>query len=318
MDTMERISLVVVFGLTVALFGILRPHVFLTLNNFSSMFAGSATLTILALGLIVILRAGDFDLSIAGNAVVCSVMLGILTVEDKVPLLWSMIIVVLIGMVIGVINATIILFLRVDSFITTLGMGTVLAGLALWFSGSATIVGTPQSLTNWTVVFRFWGMAYEFYYAIALMIILWYLFRYTAVGRRVLFVGKNREVARLSGVRVNRIRFGAFVVGGFIAAVAGIVYTGAQQSADPQSGLSFLLPAYAAAFLGATCIDPGDFNPLGTLVAVYFLVTGVNGLAILGAASSIQQIFYGAALIVSVVGSQYVARRKARAKLDVG
>jgi ribose transport system permease protein len=306
-----------VWGLVIALFGVMRPDTFMTLNNFSSMFGSNAVLAMLALGLIIVLRVGDFDLSIAANSVVCGVVLGYLTAEHHVPLVLGIVLVVLVGAAIGALNAVIVLLLRVDSFITTLGMGTFLAGMALWFSNSATITGLPQSLVNWVVVYRLWGISLEFYYAFFLMIVLWYVFRYTAVGRRLLFVGKSREVSRLSGVHVSRLRFLAFVSAGVIAAAAGIIYAGTSGTADPTSGISFLLPAYAAAFLGATCIDIGDFNPIGTVVAVYFLVTGVTGLAIIGAPSSVQQIFYGAALIVSVTGSQYVARKKARGKLSV-
>ncbi len=317
LDTLERGWLLIVWGLVIALFGVMRPDTFMTLNNFSSMFGSNAVLAMLALGLIIVLRVGDFDLSIAANSVVCGVVLGYLTAEHHVPLVLGIVLVVLVGAAIGALNAVIVLLLRVDSFITTLGMGTFLAGMALWFSNSATITGLPQSLVNWVVVYRLWGISLEFYYAFFLMIVLWYVFRYTAVGRRLLFVGKSREVSRLSGVHVSRLRFLAFVSAGVIAAAAGIIYAGTSGTADPTSGISFLLPAYAAAFLGATCIDIGDFNPIGTVVAVYFLVTGVTGLAIIGAPSSVQQIFYGAALIVSVTGSQYVARKKARGKLSV-
>jgi ribose transport system permease protein len=115
-------------------------------------------------------------------------------------------------------------------------------------------------------------------------------------------------VARLSGVRVGRVRWGAFVTSGTLSAVAGVVYTGTTGGADPSSGLTFLLPAFAAAFLGATSIAPGRFNPWGSIVAVYFLVTGVTGLQLLGAESFVQQLFYGGALILAVALARLFSR----------
>jgi len=118
-----------------------------------------------------------------------------------------------------------------------------------------------------------------------------YVFEFTAIGRRLLFVGRGRSVARLSGVKVNRVRIGT--TGG----------------ADPSSSATFLLPAFAASFLGATSIMPGKFNPWGTLIAVYFLVAGITGLQLLGVPSFVQQLFYGGALLTAAALSQLARGR---------
>ena len=144
------------------------------------------------------------------------------------------------------------------------------------------------------------------------LVIIWYVFSYTVLGRRLLFVGRGREIARLSGIRVDRLRWGCFIVSGLMGAIAGILYVGTVAAADPNSGLSFLLPAFAAAFLGATSINPGRFNPWGTMISVYFLVTGITGLSILGVSTFIQDLFYGGALVVSVTLSQIVRGREER------
>lgn len=315
LETGERVWLLVVWVIVIAIFGGLRPHTFLTLNTFSGMFGLNATLAVLALALILILRVGDFDLSLAANLVVTSEVLGTLNAVDHMALVPAILIAVVCGGAIGAVNAFLVLFLKIDSFIATLGMGSILSGIALWITTGGELTGLSQNLVDAVVNHRLWGLSLEFYYSLALMAILWYVFRYTAIGRRMLFTGKNREVARLSGVRVSRVRAGAFIVGGMLAAVAGAIYAGTSGTTNPEAGLVYLLPAYAAAFLGATCIDVGDFNPIGTVVSVYFLVTGVQGLAILGVGNFVQDIFYGAALILSVAGSQYLARSKARRAL---
>jgi ribose transport system permease protein len=147
---------------------------------------------------------------------------------------------------------------------------------------------------------------------VILCIIIWYVFEYTPLGRRLLFVGRGRSVSRLSGIRVGRLRWGALVASGTLAAVAGVVYAGTTGAADPSSGLQFLLPAFAAAFLGATAIQPGRFNPWGSIIAVYFLVTGITGLQLIGVKSYVQQLFYGGALVLAVALSQLARRREVR------
>jgi ribose transport system permease protein len=143
------------------------------------------------------------------------------------------------------------------------------------------------------------------------VIVLWYVLTYTAVGRRLLFVGRGRSVARLSGLRVNTLRFSALAGSGLMAGLAGVLYAGTTGGADPTSGASFLLPAFAAAYLGATAVSPGRFNAWGAFIAVYFLVTGITGLQLLGVDSFVQQLFYGGALVLAVALSQIVRRRAA-------
>jgi ribose transport system permease protein len=102
------------------------------------------------------------------------------------------------------------------------------------------------------------------------------------------------------------------VASGIIGGMAGVIYVGTTAAADPSSGLTFLLPAFAAAFLGATSVNPGRFNPWGAMIAVYFLVTGITGLSILGVSTFVQDLFYGGALVIAVTLSQIVRGREER------
>jgi ribose transport system permease protein len=95
-----------------------------------------------------------------------------------------------------------------------------------------------------------------------------------------------------------------------IAALAGVLYTGMRGSADPSSALAFLLPAFAAAFLGSTTLYPGRFNAPGAIVSVYFLSTGIMGLNFLGASSFVQNLFYGGGLVLAVSISQLLRKRR--------
>jgi ribose transport system permease protein len=200
------------------------------------------------------------------------------------------------------------LFFRIHSLIVTLGTGTFLHGVTLWISSSRTIGGVDWSLVNAVILTRFLGIPLAFYYALVLALL--YVFEFTSLGRKALFVGRGREVARLSGIPVTRVRLLCFVVSGVFGAIAGVLYAGTSGSADPNSGTQLMLPAFAAAYLGATTITPGRFNPLGSAIAVYLLVTGITGLSILGVDTFVQDLFYGGALVIAVALSQLVRGRE--------
>ncbi len=125
------------------------------------------------------------------------------------------------------------------------------------------------------------------------------------------FVGANREVSRLAGVRVNAIRFGAFVAAGALCGIGGVVISAGLGGFDPNTSATYLLPTLSAVFLGTAVIRPGKFNPLGTLVAVYFLATGILGLGELQVGEWISDVFYGAALIIAVLLTTLLRRRAA-------
>ena len=307
----HRFALPVGWGLVVVLFGALEPSTFLTATNFQTIFGSQAVLVVLTLALLIPLTAGDYDLSIASVLSLAAMLVAVLNVDEGWPIGWAVLVALAAGMLVGAINGAIVVLLQLDPFIITLGSATFVSGLVLWISDSRTIGGISDNLIDAVIVHEFLGIPLAFYYGVGLCIAVWYVFEYTALGRQLLFVGKGRNVARLTGVRVGRIRWGALVASGTISALAGVVYAGTTGGADPSSGAGFLLPAFAAAFLGATSIVPGRFNPWGSLIAVYFLVTGITGLQLLGVESFVQQLFYGGALILAVVLARVVRGRSA-------
>lgn len=308
-DHLQRVALPAAWVLIIIGFGIASPDVFLTSANFETMFGSQAVLLVLTLALIIPLTAGDYDLSIAGVLTLSSMMIAVLNVQLHWPIGLAILVVIVCGAVIGLINGCVMIYFGIESLIVTLGMGTLLGGVTLWISKSATISGVSRGLVNAVITSKLFGVSLSFYYGLALCVIIWYVFEFTSIGRRLLFVGRGRSVSRLSGVNVSKIRIGALVTSSTVAALAGVIYAGTTGGADPTSGTSFLLPAFAAAFLGATSILPGRFNPWGTLVACYFLVTGITGLQILGAQSYVQQLFYGGALLLAVALSQLTRGR---------
>jgi ribose transport system permease protein len=308
----ERSALPVIWIIVIVGFGIARPHTFLTGENFAAILGTQAVLVVLTLGLLIPLTAGDYDLSVAYTLTLAGMTVGILNVNEHWAIGFAILAAVGVGAVVGFINGALVVVLSIDPFIVTLGTGTFIGGVVLWISGSNTISGIASSLVNPVVADTFLGVPLEFYFGLALCVMLWYLFEYTPIGRRLLFVGRGRTVASLSGIHVSRIRWGALVASGVLSAVAGVLYVGTTGSADPTSGITYLLPAFAAAFLGATTIVPGRFNPWGTVIAVYFLETGIAGLQLVGVESFVQNLFYGGALVAAVGLSQSARRRQNR------
>lgn len=307
---LESYALLIGWAVLIAVFATLIPDTFFTWRTFSTLFGSQAVLVVLSLALMVPLISGDFDLSSASTLVFSAMVVAVLNARLGVPVGAAIAVAMLTGLIIGALNAWFVLYFRIHSLIVTLGIGTFLNGLTLWISSSNTISGVSMSLVQVVVIQRFLGIPLAFYYGLAMAGALWYYLQFTIGGRRLLFVGRGREVARLNGVAVDRVRAKAFIACGLLSAFAGVLYAGMSGSANPSSGLSLLLPAFAAVFLGATSITPGRFNPMGTLLSVYFLITGITGLTMLGAESYVQSLFYGGALVVAVALSQLVRNRE--------
>jgi ribose transport system permease protein len=311
-DFIQRWALLFVWALLIAVFGGIEPESFLSAQNFEALLGSQAVLLLLTFGLMLPLTTGDYDLSIGGIMSLSAMVIAVLNVQHHWPILAAVLVAIAVGALLGVINAVVAVRIGIDSLIVTLGMGTLAAGLYLWISQSQTISGVSSSLVNLVVGTRILGIPVEFYYGLAACFILWYVFDHTSLGRRMLFTGRGRRVAKLNGVNVSRIRFGSLIASATLAALAGVLYVGTSSAANPGAGEPLLLPAFAAAFLGTTAIAPGRFNPWGTFIAVYFLSSGITGLQLLGISSFVQNLFYGGALILAVVFAHLARRRYVR------
>lgn len=310
--TLAQYALPLIWLVEIAIFGALDSDLFLTTANFATIFGSQAVVAALALAILAPAIAGDYDLSCASNLVLSAMIMALLNVNQGWPLWAAMLAAMAAGSLIGLVNGFIVTKFEIEALIVTLGTGTVLQGIVVYISNSATITGVSPGLVDAVIVQKLLGIPLEFYYVLIFCALLWYLFDFTPLGQRLLFVGRGRDVAMLSGIRVPRMRVSALVISGLGSSLAGILYAGSTGSADPSSGLSFLLPAFAAIFLGATAIQTDRFNPWGTVIAVYFLVTGITGLQILGADPAIQNIFYGGALVIAVTLSQIARRHRER------
>ena len=309
--TAEASLLPFAFVIVIAFFGILRPDTFFQWSNFTSIFGLNAPTFVLVMGLLIPLTNGDLDLSLAELFGMIAILVAYLNVNEHWAIVPAILVGLAVGPICGAITGGLIVRFDVNPLIITLAMGSVFDGVAFWLPNQQSVPGISPNLQNWTVLNHLLGIPLDFWYGIVIMLIMFYVLTFTPFGQRSLFIGQSREVARLSGFKVNRTRFWAFVVGGFIAAIAGVLQDGVLGTATPQNEGQTLLSIYAAAFLGMTTIQPGRFNAVGAGLSVFFLTVAVNGMNLLGAQTYVQQLFYGVILVVAVVTSRVINQRRA-------
>jgi ribose transport system permease protein len=208
---------------------------------------------------------------------------------------------------VGVVNGLLVVRARIDPFITTLGTNSILLAAIYVTSNNENVLGIPQGFQEIAST-QVFGIPLPVFYVIALALLLWYVLAWTPLGRRLYATGGGREVARLAGVPTTRYVIGAFITSAVVASAAGVLVIATIGTGSTEVGPSYLLPAFAAGFLGATQFRPGRFNIWGTVLAVYLLATGVKGLVLMGADVWVPDLFNGLALIVAV-GLSGIQRR---------
>ena len=288
-----------VWVLIIGWFGLRIPETFLSPTTMRIIMSDSAVTGILALGALIAFSTGSVDLSFGAMAGFSMVLVARLGERYEVNTVLLCLASFAACVALGGITALVVVRYRVPSMIATLGMASVLLGLAKAITSGATISGgsskTFQAFGRGTL----FGLPRSFLYLIGVSAIVWYILEMLPTGRRMFATGANAEAARLAGVRTGSIQVGGLLGSAALASFAGIVLAAKVGLASDSVGPPFLLPAVAAVFLGSTQIK-SRVNVLGTLIAVYVLATGIKGLQLSGAESWVEDFFNGAALLVAV------------------
>jgi len=297
------------FVLMIAFFGAREPENFLSFGNVTSILNNGAILAIVACGLTVVCLTGEFDLSVGSAASFGGAASAVLITRSEQSVLVAVLVVLAVGVVVGLVNGILVTYFRVHALIATLAVASLLDGFTLWTTGSQVIfVGFTDSFLNlggWT----WFGVQAGVYYLLAVALLLAGALRYTTTGRYIHAVGGNREASRMAGIRVDRYVILAFVLSGVLASLAGMLYTSRQGSLTPLFGTGFLLPAFAAVFLGSVTLRRSEFHIVGTMIGVYLIATGTAGLLTIGGATYTQQLFAGAVLILPTAATRLRKRR---------
>jgi len=307
----RNIAAMYVWLALIIVFAAWKPSLFLTAVTAKRILNEYAITGIAALSIVLPLSAGVFDLSIGSTIGLSGVMAGWLL--GHTGLAPAVVIVAALGsgLLVGVVNSIVVVWMRIDSFIGTLATGSIIAAVTLGVSGDQILTQrTSGSFASFAI--RNWnGIQLPVAYLLVLMLVIGFVLEQTVFGRLTYASGYNPDVTTLVGVSVGRIRTITLLSSGLAAALAGVALTARIESADPSNGPSYLIPAFSAAFLGATQFRRGRFNPWGTVVAVLMLGTGSIGLLLAGSPQWAPQVFQGVVLVVAV-GLTVPQRRRRR------
>jgi ribose transport system permease protein len=295
----RNISAIYVFAVIFLVFSLWVPSTFLDGDTWKSLLDTQAETAILATGLVIPLAAGVFDLAIGAELGLGSIIVAWLLINHGFATVPAIVLTVVIGCLVGAVSGLLIVRARIDSFIATLGISSVLLAVIDWVSNSQQILGLSNGFQS-IATSEIFGVTLPVYIMLGVALIVWYVLECTPVGRRVYATGGNIEAARLAGVRVSLVIVSSLMACGAIAAFSGLLVSSSLGTGDPTIGPAYLLPAFSAAFLGSTQFRGGRFNVWGTLLAVYVLATGVKGLQLAGAPIWIPDLFNGAALLIAV------------------
>jgi ribose transport system permease protein len=306
-------ALLLLTVLLIALFSALMPRTFPTILTVQSILGDKAIIAFLALAEMTVIAANQFDLSVGFMVSLLHCLAIGLMVNNHLPWPMVFVVVLLTGMAIGLLNGLLVRVAKIDSFIATLGVGTVAYGLAGWYTGGEQIIGDlPPGFTALDHT-RIAGMPLPALLLIVLAVVMWLIFEFLPVGRTLYVIGANERTAELTGIRVDRTVIGAFIASGLITAFASLALAARIQVGQSNVGQEFLLPAFVGALLGATTVKPGRVNVWGTIVSVLILAVGISGIEQLGGAFYVEPLFNGSTLIVAVGMAGWAARRRMRA-----
>ena len=314
--------LIPVYGLVLltifllVLFSVLLPETFPTMLNLRAILSDKSIIAMLSLAAMVPMAAGRIDLTVGYGIVLWHILAISLQTLYGVPWPIAVIVVIVLGALVGFLNGLLVEVAKIDSFIATLGTGTVLYALALWHTGGRQMVGLlPDGFyaINGTFIF---GLPITAYYIFVITIIMWLVLEYTPIGRYLYAIGANPRAAELNGIPARKFVVGAFVTSGLMTALAGVLLASKLRIGQASVGLEFLLPALVGAFLGSTTIKPGRVNVWGTIVGVAILAIGISGIQQFGGSFWVEPLFNGVTLLVAIGIAGYAQRRKSAAKLS--
>jgi ribose transport system permease protein len=295
---------------TGVVFYILKPDVFSNFNTWKGILNAAAIPGIVGMGLTVALIVGDFDLSIGATMGLAMGISISLMVNNHMGWVLASVLTLLVGAVVGLVNGGLVAGLNVNSFIGTLAVSSVIMGIDAKITGQHTITnGIPTGFQNLGSDTSLFNITTLFWIAVVLGIVLWLVMSHTESGRYMYAVGGNSEAARLAGVRTRRLRVIGFVGTGVCAALAGVLLAASSAGYYPNAGTGYLLPAFAAAFLG-TAVTGGRFAIPATAFAVFFLQMLQTGLTVLNVETWVVLVVQGLVLAIAVVIGSAEARAR--------
>jgi ribose transport system permease protein len=299
----------------VILFSVMLPDTFPTMLNVRAILSDKAIIALLSLAAMIPMAAGRIDLTVGYGIVLWHILAISLQTLYGFPWPITVLVVIFLGAFVGFLNGILVEVAKIDSFIATLGTGTVLYALALWHTGGRQVVGAlPDGFYAISGTFVF-GLPITAYYVFVITILIWLVLEYTPIGRYLYAIGANQKAAELNGIPTRKFVVGAFITSGVMTALAGVILASKLRIGQASVGLEYLLPALVGAFLGSTTIKPGRVNVWGTIIGVSILAVGISGIQQFGGSFWVEPMFNGATLLVAIGIAGYAQRRKGAVKI---
>jgi len=317
-NLLVRYGLLLVTAILIILFTILLPSTFLTTLTFRSILSDQSIVALVSLAQMIPLAANKFDLSVGYGIGLAHILSVGFQVEAGLPWQMAVLLVCAIGLMVGIVNGLLVEAAQIDSFIATLGTGSILYAISIAYTGGQQIVGQlPSGFTaiNDMVIF---GVPAPAVYVLVLAVTLWISFEYLPIGRYIYAIGANPRAAQLVGIPKSRYVVLAFAASGFITAIAGVILGAKLQIGQSNVGPPYLLPSFVGALLGSTAFRLARVNVWGTIVAVILLSVGIAGIEQLGSSFYVEPLFNGVTLLIAVGLAGLTSRRQKSAGLVAG
>ncbi|MCO1613412.1 ABC transporter permease [Micromonospora sp. CPM1] len=309
-EGVSRFGLLGMLVLVIAVFSVLTPETYFTTTNFRLILVNQTVTVIVAMAATLPLLAHYLDASVGPMlGLAQGVSIWLIAVQG-VPIWLALVAVLAVGVAVGLLNSLLVLKFGMSSIIATLAVGSLLMGLLYMVTGGRVLYqNVPPAFTE---IARgdLGGVPLPLIYLVVLVLALEFIVVWTPFGQRLYAMDGNLRGAARAGIDVRSYTIRAFVGAAVLASLAGVLLASRIGSAQPTVGEQFLLPAFAAAFLGAAALRPGRVNILGTVIAAYFITFTIAGLQHLGAATWIERVFNGLAVIAGVSVAAWSVRRR--------
>ena len=302
-----------VIGIVIALAALcldlaIASPVFLTASNFLNVFQQISINFVVAVGMTFVIISGGIDLSVGSNIALSGLLMGILMKNYNVPVPLTIFICIVFSGVVGLVNGVLISYLDLPPFIATLGTMSIVRGAAYTVTGGQPIYTFPTAFTG--IAGRVGGIPlWSTLIMIAVMVLGWYILKYTRIGRFTYAIGGNENCAKLSGINLKKVKCFVYMFSGFCCGVAALLLASRLDSAVPTNADGQEMDAIASVVIGGTSMSGGEGSMIGTLIGIFIIGIISNGLNLLGVAQGPQKMVKGLIIVVAVVID--VVRRKA-------
>lgn len=299
-------NIIIVFLVLMFIASTIATKDFLTDFNLTNLLRQYAAPTIMALGMLMVIITGGIDLSIGSIVAVSNVVCALLIVKYELNPIFSIVVALSVGLLCGMISGYLIAYRKVAPFIATLAMMSIASSFSFIFSEGTNIAIRNEAWVGFGSTYLFQapgilGLPVQAAIMIIFVILMFFVLNFTSYGRLATAIGSNEEAVRLSGVRVNAIKFSVYCISGVLAALGSILILTRSAVGTGRIGSGYELNAIAACVIGGASLSGGRGTVLKTVAGVFVLALIGNIMNLLNIPSYPQDVIKGVIIIIAVL-----------------